>query len=361
MLLLLAAAVFGLVWWFTVRRPQRRPPIPTSPIGADEGALLRQRRTAILVGAPVADPVVEFRGLGKAYGRAGRRRFALDGLDLAVPRGAVFGLLGRNGAGKTTALRCLLGLSRPTTGSCQILGVNSATDLYRVRTRIGALVEAPGLSPTMSGRQNLSLLARLARIDASRVGQALHSAGLSDRADDPVATYSLGMRQRLGIAAALLRDPEVVILDEPANGLDPAGIADIRALLTRLAAEGRTVVVSSHQLDEVERVCTHLAVIDAGYCLAAGPTGELLARAGTGALIVGVPDLPTAQSVLNAAGMNATIADETLRVDCPPTEAARVSEILATNHIYPHELRYERPSLEDVFLHLTTAAAEPLG
>ncbi len=167
------------------------------------------------------------------------------------------------------------------------------------------------------------------------------------------------MRQRLGIAAALLRDPEVVILDEPANGLDPAGIADVRALLTSLAAQGRTVVVSSHQLDEVERICTHLAVIDAGYCVAAGPTAELLARAGTGALIVGAHDPSAAQYVLTGVGLTAVIADGMLRVNCAPTEAARVSQILAANHIYLHELRYDRPSLEDVFIGLTTASEPP--
>jgi len=159
--------------------------------------------------------------------------------------------------------------------------------------------------------------------------EPLRAAGLAERADDPVATYSLGMRQRLGIAAALLRDPEVVVLDEPANGLDPAGIAEIRRLLVSLAAEGRTVIVSSHLLDEAQKICDRVAVIDAGRCVAVGPIGDLLASAGTGGVLVGVADVGAARLTLAAAGLNVTIVDGRLRVSCPAGDAARVTELLS--------------------------------
>ncbi len=293
----------------------------------------------------------------KWYGRGGGGRFALDGLDLAVPSGGVFGVLGRNGAGKTTALRCVLGLVRPTSGVCRVFGEDSSSGLHRVISRIGALIESPGLAPSLTGRRNLALLARLDRIGANGVEQALETAGLADRADDPVDTYSLGMRQRLGIAAALLRDPELVVLDEPANGLDPAGIAEVRRLLVALAAEGRTVIVSSHLLDEAEKMCDRVAVIDAGRCVAVGPIADLLASAGAGGVLVGVEDLEAAQLVLATAGLKVTIVGGRLRVSCPAEEAALVTELLAGERLFVNELRYETPSLEDFFFGLT----KPVG
>jgi ABC-2 type transport system ATP-binding protein len=340
--------LLGLVWWFVNDRSKRRKhsvrgTIPDVPVPT-------VRRRVLVVGPPVVDAVIELVGVSKAYGR----RLALDGLDLAVPAGGVFGLLGQNGAGKTTALRCMLGLVRPTSGVCRILGADSERDLHRVIGRVGALIETPGLTPTISGRRNLALLARLDKIGKTGVDRALRTAGLADRADDPVNTYSLGMRQRLGIAAALLRDPEIVVLDEPSNGLDPAGIADIRRLLLRLAAEGRTVIVSSHLLDEVERTCDRVAVIDAGRCVAAGPIEHVLATAGVGALIVGVADLDAARRALAEAGIEAAIADGNLRVIHPATDAARVTEILAAKGFYVSEMRHERPTLEAVFFGLTS-------
>jgi ABC-2 type transport system ATP-binding protein len=307
----------------------------------------------------VVEAVVEMIGVSKSYGRGDRQRLALDEFDLAVPAGEVFGLLGQNGAGKTTALRCLLGLVSPTAGTCRVLGVDSGHDLHRVIKRVGALIETPGFTPTMSGRRNLAVLARLDRMGARDVTRALRNAGLDDRADDPVATYSLGMRQRLGIAAAMLRDPEVVVLDEPANGLDPAGIAEIRYLLVSLAREGRTVIVSSHLLDEVERVCDRVAVIDAGRCVAVGPIGDVVATAGAGTLIVGVADLVTAQHTLAAAGIKATLTDGTLRVSCAPSDAARITEILAREGLFVSELHHVKPTLESVFFGLTSPDTPP--
>lgn len=196
--------------------------------------------------------VIEVEGLRKEYRRwRGPPRLALDGLDLSAPEGRVFGFLGPNGSGKTTTIRCLLGLVRPTGGHASVLGASVPSGLPDVISRIGSIVETPTLFPTMTGRRNLSLLGRLDGHGARAVGEALDRVGLGDRADELVKTYSLGMKQRLGLAASLLKDPALLILDEPANGLDPAGIREIRLLLRALATEGRTVLVSSHQLAAV--------------------------------------------------------------------------------------------------------------
>ena len=336
----------------TVRSDQRSAVVIPQPL-RDSDRDPRTTRPVGLVGPPPKNTIVEMVGVTKWYGHGGGGRLALDELDLVVPSGGVFGVLGRNGAGKTTALRCLLGLIRPTSGLCRVLGVDSSTDLHRVISRIGALIETPGLAPSLTGRRNLALLARLDRIGADGVERALRSAGLAERADDPVATYSLGMRQRLGIAAALLRDPEVVVLDEPANGLDPGGIAEIRRLLISLAGEGRTVIVSSHLLDEAEKMCDHVAVMDAGRCVAVGPIHDLLASAGAGDVLVGVADLEAARIALDTAGLNVTIVDGRLRVSCPASNAALITELLAAERLFVNELRFDAPTLEDFFFGLT--------
>ena len=223
--------------------------------------------------------VIEIEGLRKVYRRLrGRPSVALDGLDLAVPSGGVFGFLGPNGSGKTTTIRCLLGLVRPTAGGVSLLGRPVPEGLAGTMGRVGAIVEAPALFPTMTGRENLRLLAALDGIGRRRVDDVLAEVGLEHRAGDAVKRYSLGMRQRLGLAAALLKDPELLVLDEPANGLDPAGIREIRVLLRRLGAEGRTVFVSSHLLSEVEQTCDSVAILRAGRCVAAGPVRQVLAR-----------------------------------------------------------------------------------
>ena len=344
----------GLVCWFVVHTSRTRRQRPRDIVPNTR----RTRPVGLVVGPPPKDAVVELVGVTKRYGRGDRGQLALDGLDMAVPSGGVFGVLGRNGAGKTTALRCLLGLIRPTSGVCRVLGEDSSTDLHRVIGRVGALIETPGLAPSLTGRRNLALLARLDRIGADGVERALGAAGLAERADDPVATYSLGMRQRLGIAAALLRDPEVVVLDEPANGLDPAGIAEIRQLLVSLAGEGRTVIVSSHLLDEAEKMCDSVAVMDEGRCVAVGPIRDLLASAGAGGVLVGVAELEAARQVLGAAGLSVTIVGGRLRVSCPASDAARITEMLAAERLFVNELRYDTPTLEDFFFGLTAPVGE---
>ncbi|HEX2041077.1 MAG TPA: ABC transporter ATP-binding protein [Acidimicrobiales bacterium] len=298
--------------------------------------------------------VVEVEGLRKEY-----RRFrkppvvALDGLDLSVPAGGVFGFLGPNGSGKTTTIRCLLGLARPSAGACSVLGADSQRQLPAVIGRVGSLVETPGLFPGLSGRRNLALLGRLEGIGAPAVQRVLERVGLAERADDPVRGYSLGMRQRLGIAIALLKDPELLVLDEPANGLDPAGIKEVRDLLKRLGAEGRTVFVSSHILAEVQQACDRVAILSRGRCVRAGPVDEVLAGGRRTGLIVRLTDLQAGVAALAEAGITAVLGDGFIRVDLPPADAEEVTRALARRRLYLTELRPEEVSLETVFLELT--------
>jgi ABC-2 type transport system ATP-binding protein len=297
--------------------------------------------------------VIEVAGLRKEYRRLrGSPRMAVDELDFAVPQGGVFGFLGPNGAGKTTTIRCLLGLVAPTAGTCRLLGVDVG-ELHRVIGRVGAIVETPALFPTMSGRRNLELLGRLEGIGARRVNATLEQVGLAERADDLVKRYSLGMRQRLGLAAALLKDPEVLILDEPANGLDPAGIKEVRELLRDLGGEGRTVFVSSHLLSEVRQTCDQVAILARGRCVAAGPVAQVLSSAHGVGLLVRLGDLERGRAVLTAAGIQTAPDGEMLRVALPPEEAATVTKALAAEGLYLTELRADEADLETVFLELT--------
>src|SRR5919108_5186571 len=222
--------------------------------------------------------VIEVAGLRKEYRRLRRgTTVAVDGLDLSVPEGGVFGFLGPNGSGKTTTIRCLLGLVQPSAGTARLFGAAVPSDLPSVIGRVGSIVEAPALFPTFSGRRNLQLLGRLHGLGPRVVDDVLERVGLAERGRDLVKTYSLGMRQRLGIAAALLKDPALLILDEPANGLDPAGIKEVRDLLRRLGGEGRTVFVSSHILSEVQQTCDRVAILARGRCIATGAVSDVLA------------------------------------------------------------------------------------
>jgi ABC-2 type transport system ATP-binding protein len=301
--------------------------------------------------------VIEVDGLRKEFRqrKAGRVR-AVDGVQLEVPAGGVFGFLGPNGAGKTTTIRCLLGLSRPSAGRCRLLGAESPRELPRVVARVGALVETPGLNAGVSGRQALGILAATAGIAPSRVDAVLERVGLAARGDDLARGYSLGMRQRLGLAIALLKDPEVLILDEPANGLDPAGIREIRELVRSLGAEGRTVFLSSHLLGEVEQVCDRVAILAQGRTVASGPINEVLAAARPNAVWVKVTDLDGGSRTLAAAGLDSQIEGEHIRVDVAPTLGESVTRVLVADGHYPSELRPVETSLEDAFFALTEGA-----
>jgi ABC-2 type transport system ATP-binding protein len=219
-----------------------------------------------------ADRAVEVHGLTKRFGT----RTAVDNVELVVPRGTVFGYLGPNGAGKTTLIRVLLGLTRADSGTMSLLGIPVPAQRDRALARVGAIVDEPRFHGHLTGRQNLKILAAARGGDAARqIDPALNRTRLTGRADDKVSTYSLGMRQRLGLAACLLADPQLLILDEPMNGLDPAGMREMREMLRDLAAEGRTIVLSSHLLDEVERTCDQVAVVDQGQVIRQGPIDEL--------------------------------------------------------------------------------------
>ena len=298
--------------------------------------------------------VIEIEGLRKEYRRLRRpSTVALDGLDLEVSEGGVFGFLGPNGAGKTTTIRCLLGLVAASAGRARLLGNDVPRGLPGVIRRVGSIVEAPAMFPRFTGRRNLEILARIDGIARDAVDAALERVGLTARGNDMVRTYSLGMKQRLGIAAALLKDPSLLILDEPANGLDPAGIVEVRDLLRNLGAEGRTVFVSSHILSEVQQVADRVAILARGRLVAAGSVQDVLASGRGARIAVRVPDLEAGRLALVDAGIGATIEGELIRAAVPPKEGERVARALAAKGIYPSLLQPDEGNLEQAFLELT--------
>lgn len=236
------------------------------------------------------DYAVQTFGLTKRFAD----RTVVDRVDLQVPAGTAFGYLGPNGAGKTTLIRMLLGLTRPTAGSMRLLGQPVPEQRQAALLRVGAMAEEPRFLDHLTGRENLRINAAAREADAAdRIEPALERVGLRDRADDRVAKYSTGMRQRLGVARCLLADPRLLILDEPTNGLDPAGILEFRLMIRDLVAEGRTVMLSSHLLDEVEKICDAVAIVDRGRVVAQGPVAELSA-AGPASIVLQVSDQNTA-------------------------------------------------------------------
>ena len=302
--------------------------------------------------------VIDIVGARKAYRR--RRRppeRALDGLDLSVGSGGVHGFLGPNGSGKTTTIRMLLGLVRPDAGELRLLGRPVPDGLPEVIGQVGALVETPLFFPAFSGRLNLRLLADTAGVPATRVEECLEIVGLRERADDRFRGYSLGMKQRLGIAAALLKDPRLLILDEPSNGLDPAGIREVRELIRQLGREGRTTVfLSSHLLAEVQQVCDRVSIMARGRCVATGPVREVLAGRGGSDVRVRVPDQRRARTVLEEAGFAVSEADDALLVHAAD-DPAEVNRALTRKRIYLSELSPVAADLESVFLELTQEAS----
>ncbi len=306
--------------------------------------------------------VLEIEGLRKTY-KSRRRgtRNALDGFDMRVEAGQVHGFLGPNGSGKTTTLRTLLGLIRADGGRMNLLGHEVPAALPEVAGRVGAIVESPQFFPHFTARDTLSLLAGAGDVPSQRVDEVLELVGLRDRAGERVKTYSLGMRQRLAVASALLKNPQLLILDEPANGLDPGGIREMRTLMRNLAGSGMTVVLSSHILGEIQLICDSVTIISLGRRVAFGPVDEVLAAHSTGAVrmcLEAVTDLPAAADALTRAGIRVTSETDHLMltgVDKPAT----VTRLLADQGLYVSELTPVAADLESVFLELTATAPVP--
>lgn len=291
-------------------------------------------------------PLVETRGLTKRYGSL----TAVSDLNLNVRRGEVYGFLGPNGAGKTTTLRMLLGLIRPSSGDATVIGGSPGTP--DSLERVGALVESPAFYPYLSGRDNLRVMARYSGVGKDRIGEVLDQVELSERAKDKFRKYSLGMKQRLGVAAALLKDPELLILDEPTNGLDPKGMADMRRLIRTLGTGDRTVLLSSHLLGEVEQICDRVGVIQKGKLVAQGTVSELRGREG---LLVRAEPVEYAHEIAKRlAGVEEVKeTDGMLRLTTDPGRAAEINAKLVSAGLRVSEIRPSEQSLEEVFLELT--------
>ncbi len=300
---------------------------------------------------PTSDLVIETRGLRKVYRSGGRRTVAVDGLDLSVPPGGVHGFLGPNGSGKTSTIKMLLGLARPTKGEMRLFGLPVPAQLPQVMDRVGAVVEEPGFVPAFSGRKNLTLLAGSIGLPRSSVDEVLRQVGLVDRARDDYQGYSLGMRQRLAIAAALLKGPDLLILDEPTNGLDPAGIQAIRELIRNLGDSGVTVLLSSHILAEVQQICHSVSIVGEGRLLASGKVETLLGES-VSRTRVGVADPQGARHFLESAGYAVTRDGDQLVVE-GHERPEQITRLLADKGVYVQELTAIRPTLESFFLELT--------
>jgi ABC-2 type transport system ATP-binding protein len=302
-------------------------------------------------------PPVELRGLVKRYGEI----LAVDGVDLTVEPGDVFGYLGPNGAGKTTSLRMMLGLIRPTEGSVRLFGRDPLVDGAKALDGVAGFVEGPRFYPYLSGRRNLELLADYDDGDSrTRIDEVLELVELLDRAKDRVGTYSHGMGQRLGIAAALLRNPKLLLLDEPTTGLDPAGMRDMRDLVRRLAGEGLTVLLSSHLLGEVEELCNRVAIIRTGRIVYEGSLGELLATAASGYRLRTTETERARTLCLSQPGIENVQSDNgMLRFQADEEAVAALSIALGQARIGVTALVPETASLEELFLGMTEGERAP--
>lgn len=310
----------------------------------------------------MTESILQTESLTKRY----KRRLAVDGLSLSVERGDIFGFLGQNGAGKSTVIRMALGLVRPTPGRVRLFGHDMAKHPLRALGRVGAIVEAPTFYENFSGWDNLRIFAAMSG-GASRkqIEETLELVGLPTRGRDPVRTYSHGMRQRLGIAQALLPHPEFIILDEPTDGLDPQGIHEIRLLLPRLQTErGLTIMLSSHLLHEVERVCNRVAIIDEGRLLYQGAIEKLVAKDRlvkiTAEPLEAAYELLTRDAALNGFSVTRN-GSRSLYARMSDEQIPRVNALLVVNNIRVRELSSQQVTLEEVFLNLTSASAEATG
>jgi ABC-2 type transport system ATP-binding protein len=304
-------------------------------------------------GVPLAQSLaVETHGLTKRYSTG---VLAVSDLSLLVKTGEVYGFLGPNGAGKTTTLRMLSGLLHPTSGTAIVAG--GAPGSPASLARMGAMVETPAFYPYLSGRDNLRVVARYASVNKSRIDPVLTQVDLTDRAGHRFRTYSTGMKQRLGVAAALLKDPNLLILDEPTSGLDPQGTVEMRALIGDLRREGRTVLLSSHLLNEVELTCDRVGVIAKGKLVAEGTVDELRARSGGRTLLIRATPLEQAQRLLESLPISGQVrvVDGALVLSVDPSQAASINRRLVSDGIDVSELRVSEQSLEHVFLQLTEA------
>ena len=305
--------------------------------------------------------VVETFGLTKRFGE----RVAVDGVDLHIPRGVAFGYLGPNGAGKTTLIRMLLGLTSATAGTMRILGRDVPAERADALARVGAIVEEPRFHGYLTGRENLEIVAAAREREShERIDGALARTGLADRADEKVREYSLGMRQRLGVARSLLADPELLLLDEPTNGLDPAGILEFRGMVRTLVEEGRTVVLSSHLLGEVEKICDRVAIVDHGRVVAQGAI-EDIATVRQKRILIATTDDAQAGEVLRDHPSVDTIAatDDGLQVTLLAeieayATAGEINRLLVEAGITVYRLEPTRASLEDRFLEITSRLGE---
>jgi ABC-2 type transport system ATP-binding protein len=300
------------------------------------------------------EPVIRTIGLTKRYAN---NITAVDHLDLEVEHGEVFGFLGLNGAGKTTTLRMLLGLIKPTSGSA-IVAERAPGDPVGLH-HIGSMIEGPAFYPYLSARENLKVVADYGGVAFGRIDSALDQVGLLSRAHDLFGAYSMGMKQRLGVAAALMKDPELMILDEPTNGLDPEGVVEMRALIRRLGSGDRTVILSSHLLNEIEQTCDRVAIINQGKLVRQGTVHELRGEA---ALLVRATPSDGAQRTLERMfGTSIAPVDGTFRLNVDPERAADINAALVSAGIRVSELRPAERTLEDVFLtatkHQVAAAA----
>jgi ABC-2 type transport system ATP-binding protein len=298
--------------------------------------------------------VIETEGLTKRYGQ----RDAVSNLTVRIPRGVIAGFVGPNGSGKTTTIRMLLGLVRPTSGTAQVLG-HPITHPRRYLHRIGALIEGPAFYPGLSARANLQVLATLGGFPRMRIPGLLEQVGLADRAGDRVGGYSLGMKQRLGVAAALLPEPELLILDEPANGLDPPGIHEMRALMRSLLDAGATIFVSSHLLGELEQVADWLVVLKDGAALFAGPASEVIG-ARSGGLVVRperADQMEVVERIALSKGYAVTRREDALHIAAPPEFAAALNRGCMAAEVTLVELHSMQPTLEESFLTMIEGGA----
>lgn len=293
-------------------------------------------------------PAIEMVGLTKSYGTV----LAVNQLDLTIQRGEIFGFLGPNGAGKTTTMRMLLGLVKPTAGTATILGLDIASKLPEILTRTGSVIENPTFYPYLSGFDNLRAFAILSGVPVGRVRAVLDLLDLTTAAGRKFSTYSLGMKQRLAVGAALLGSPDLLILDEPANGLDPAGIVEMRDLIKRLKAQGHTVLISSHVLHEIEQICDRIVIMSHGRIVVQGRVEDLL---GGGSLEIQIQPMDAAERVLRALPWVGSVQrdDAFLVIKAAPERADELTRALAEEGLYLSRLRPREQSLEQYFLDVT--------